>query len=139
MGPHSIAVISESECIGCTKCIKVCPVDAIVGSAKKMHTVLSEDCTGCEACLSACPVNCIQLHPIENTANIDWDLRAHRADINTQRRNQRLEAVALTKMKERNSSKATVSHIKLEIEACVLRKKAQRLHQNQKQNEPQKT
>ena len=56
-------IIEESECIGCTLCIKACPVDAIIGAAKLMHTVLSGDCTGCELCLPACPVDCI--HPIK--------------------------------------------------------------------------
>jgi electron transport complex protein RnfB len=57
------AVIKEDECIGCTKCIAACPVDAIIGSAKMMHSVLTEDCTGCELCLAPCPVDCIDLQP----------------------------------------------------------------------------
>lgn len=57
----SRAVIREADCIGCTKCIQACPVDAIVGSAKKMHSVLSEDCTGCGLCVEPCPVDCIDL------------------------------------------------------------------------------
>ena len=56
--PESV-IIDESECIGCTLCIKACPVDAIIGSAKLMHTVSSRDCTGCELCLPVCPVDCI--------------------------------------------------------------------------------
>jgi len=60
--PESV-IIDESECIGCTLCIKACPVDAIIGSAKLMHTVSSVDCTGCELCLPVCPVDCI--HPIQ--------------------------------------------------------------------------
>ncbi len=55
-------VIDESECIGCTLCIKACPVDAIIGSGKLMHTVATPDCTGCELCLPVCPVDCI--HPV---------------------------------------------------------------------------
>lgn len=57
----ALAVIRESECIGCTKCLIACPVDAIVGSAKRLHTVISADCTGCELCLPPCPVDCIDL------------------------------------------------------------------------------
>lgn len=57
----SIAVIDELACIGCTKCIIACPVDAIVGAAKQMHTVIVSDCTGCELCIAPCPVDCIDL------------------------------------------------------------------------------
>lgn len=61
----TLAVIREQECIGCTKCIQVCPVDAIIGSAKQMHTVITDACNGCELCLPACPVDCIDTikHP----------------------------------------------------------------------------
>lgn len=61
--PPLLAVIRENECIGCTKCIKACPVDAIIGSAKLMHSVISDECTGCELCIPACPVDCISLVP----------------------------------------------------------------------------
>jgi electron transport complex protein RnfB len=56
-----VAWIDETRCIGCARCLEPCPVDAIVGSAKFMHTVLSERCTGCELCLPPCPVDCIEL------------------------------------------------------------------------------
>lgn len=62
-GPLLLARIDESRCIGCRLCIKACPVDAIVGAPKLMHTVLAEDCTGCELCLPPCPVDCIDLVP----------------------------------------------------------------------------
>jgi electron transport complex protein RnfB len=57
------AVIREDECIGCTKCISACPVDAILGSGKLMHSILSDLCTGCELCIAPCPVDCIDLIP----------------------------------------------------------------------------
>ena len=68
-----VAVIIEDECIGCTLCIQACPVDAIVGSAKHMHTVIESECTGCELCLPPCPVDCIIMVPIKPTIeNWKW-------------------------------------------------------------------
>ncbi|MEM6581174.1 MAG: electron transport complex subunit RsxB [Pseudomonadota bacterium] len=63
----AIAFIREDECIGCTKCIQACPVDAILGAAKQMHTVISSECTGCDLCLDPCPVDCIDMIPEEET------------------------------------------------------------------------
>lgn len=59
--PPSLAVIREAECIGCTKCIKACPVDAIIGSAKLMHSIITHECTGCGLCVEPCPVDCIEM------------------------------------------------------------------------------
>ncbi|WP_077034082.1 electron transport complex subunit RsxB [Pelomonas sp. KK5] len=59
--PRTLAVIDEAWCIGCTLCIKACPVDAIAGAAKQMHVVIAAQCTGCELCVPACPVDCISL------------------------------------------------------------------------------
>lgn len=67
--PPQTAVIDESSCIGCTLCIAACPVDAIVGASRFMHTVLSTHCTGCELCLPPCPVDCISLQPIDTPLN----------------------------------------------------------------------
>jgi electron transport complex protein RnfB len=61
--PPRIAYIREAECIGCTKCIQACPVDAILGAAQYMHTVIQAECTGCDLCVDPCPVDCIELHP----------------------------------------------------------------------------
>ena len=60
-GPRALAVIDEAACIGCALCLKACPVDAIVGAAKHMHTIVDVLCTGCELCLPVCPVDCIAL------------------------------------------------------------------------------
>ena len=59
--PPQVAVIIEADCIGCTKCIQACPVDAIIGAGKHMHTVIEPLCTGCGLCVPACPVDCIDL------------------------------------------------------------------------------
>jgi len=63
-GPRLLAVIDETWCIGCTLCIKACPVDCIVGASKLMHTVIDAQCTGCELCIPVCPVDCISLVPV---------------------------------------------------------------------------
>lgn len=67
--PRSMAVIDESTCIGCTLCIKACPVDAILGAHKQMHTVIADECTGCELCIAPCPVDCISMQVLEEH---DW-------------------------------------------------------------------
>ena len=70
-----VAWIREAECIGCTKCIQACPVDAILGAAKVMHTVIADECTGCDLCLDPCPVDCIDLIPRkEGIAFRHWNL-----------------------------------------------------------------
>ncbi|WP_299794607.1 electron transport complex subunit RsxB [uncultured Shewanella sp.] len=72
-----VAYIREDECIGCTKCIQACPVDAILGSGKLMHTVITDYCTGCDLCVAPCPVDCIDMLPVEQTVkNWDWKLNA---------------------------------------------------------------
>ena len=67
-GPRGLAVIDEAWCIGCTLCIKACPVDCIVGASKQMHTVIDALCTGCELCVPVCPVDCISMQPITGPA-----------------------------------------------------------------------
>ncbi|MBN9117111.1 MAG: electron transport complex subunit RsxB, partial [Pandoraea sp.] len=62
--PRPRAVIDESLCIGCTLCLQACPVDAIVGAAKLMHTVIEDRCTGCDLCVPPCPVDCIDMVPV---------------------------------------------------------------------------
>lgn len=70
-----VAFIREDECIGCTKCIQACPVDAILGAAKQMHTVIVDECTGCDLCVEPCPVDCIDMVPVsETTKSWRWQL-----------------------------------------------------------------
>ena len=71
--PRRVAIIDEATCIGCTLCIQACPVDAIVGAAKQMHTVIEAECTGCDLCLPPCPVDCIEMvEPDEGTGGWHW-------------------------------------------------------------------
>ena len=80
--PPAHAVVDEPRCIGCTLCIQACPVDAIVGAAKQMHTVVAALCTGCELCLPPCPVDCILMVPLEppHAAPLDEPARRAAAD-----------------------------------------------------------
>jgi len=72
--PGLVALIDEDLCIGCVKCIKACPVDAIIGAPKQMHTVIRQNCTGCGLCISPCPVDCISLVPVRvKTREWVWD------------------------------------------------------------------
>ena len=71
----TVAIIDEQICIGCTLCIQACPVDAILGAAKQMHTVIEDECTGCELCVAPCPVDCIYMVPLkENLETWKWPL-----------------------------------------------------------------
>jgi electron transport complex protein RnfB len=71
----AVAYIREDECIGCTKCIQACPVDAILGAAKQMHTVIVSECTGCDLCVEPCPVDCIDMIPQQETLQSwHWNL-----------------------------------------------------------------
>ena len=74
-GPKAkaVAFIDEQTCIGCTLCLQACPVDAIVGAAKQMHTIVASECTGCELCIAPCPVDCISMKPLgEDISNWKW-------------------------------------------------------------------
>lgn len=84
--PQTVAVIDEAHCIGCTLCIQACPVDAIVGANKLMHTVIADQCSGCDLCIAPCPVDCIVM--VESDP---WtDAQAEKARLNFERRQERL-------------------------------------------------
>jgi electron transport complex protein RnfB len=106
--PRTLARIVEADCIGCTKCIQACPVDAIVGASRQMHTVVSDLCTGCELCVPACPVDCIVLDPMP-LAQADDRVHADAARWRFQRRERRLARDREARERQLAASKADVS------------------------------
>lgn len=118
--PPLLATIREHECIGCTKCIQACPVDAILGSAKQMHTVITTECTGCELCIPACPVDCID---IINGLTIDKE----KANLARRRFNARASRLNKEKMlKQASLSKHSVSQKRSYIQEAIERAKAKK-------------
>lgn len=111
--PAQVAYIREAECIGCTKCIQACPVDAIVGAAKLMHTVIMDECTGCDLCVAPCPVDCIEMRPAISVLPIvggvaandeerhERGLKRDRARRRYEQRNARLQREEAHKLAER--------------------------------------
>lgn len=82
--PKRVAIIREEICIGCTLCIQACPVDAILGAAKQMHTVIESECTGCDLCLPPCPVECIDMVELKTTVdNWKWQFPDDPLEINS--------------------------------------------------------
>ena len=105
--PVRLAFVLEELCIGCTKCIQVCPVDAIIGATKRMHTVITSECTGCDLCIPACPVDCIELRP---------DGRARLSDADSNLARQRFDARA-----QRLLDRAQEQAAKIEAKRLALR------------------
>ncbi|PKF50973.1 electron transport complex subunit RsxB [Enterovibrio nigricans] len=88
----TVAFIREDECIGCTKCIQACPVDAIIGSTKAIHTVLKDECTGCDLCVAPCPTDCIEMIPVQTTPETwKWQLNQIPVVQITDQENQRVK------------------------------------------------
>lgn len=132
--PKQVAVIDESVCIGCVMCIKACPTDAIIGSAKRMHTVIERDCTGCELCLEPCPVDCIDMIDQPQQADLTWRWDDYSPAATTRAREQ--TNAKLAREQKRNQSKSSLKklkelrkekgseQIKMDIAAAIARVKA---------------
>jgi electron transport complex protein RnfB len=146
--PRAVAVIDESICIGCTLCIQACPVDAIVGAGKQMHTVLAELCTGCDLCVPPCPVDCIDMVEV-TPGRTGWDawsqeqadaardrhaFRQFRLKREKEENDARLAAKAAAKLKEveaqmamSQEEKAAQERKKAIIQAAIERARRQRM------------
>lgn len=147
-GPRTVAFVDEDWCIGCTLCIAACPVDAIVGSNKRMHTVLEAHCTGCELCLPVCPVDCILLEnvtaeatgwqawsaPQAEHARTRYAQRRQRLQREEQEQQQRLQAKAELKLSDlaahsQHTDPAVLDKKRVVIEAALARARAKRTAQ----------
>ena len=101
--PRPVAFIDEALCIGCTLCIQACPVDAILGAAKQMHTILPSLCTGCDLCVAPCPVDCIAMVPVTGAAT-GWDAWSQ-ADADAARSRHDFRSARLQREREENDAR----------------------------------
>ncbi len=127
---RSVAVVDEAWCIGCRLCIEACPVDAIVGAPKRMHTVIESECTGCELCLPPCPVDCIRMVPARSgpqSATAWLKTRADSARRRYESRNRRLAGEASRRARRGRVNRAPpLSKRKADIEAAIARVRRRR-------------
>lgn len=135
--PRTVAFVLEEFCIGCTKCLPACPVDAIVGASKRMHTVIAAECTGCELCIAPCPVDCIVM--IADTCGTDGKERAAIAEREAAQFRQRFEAhnARLEKRTQEQSQRLSAQHDRVAAEnaaggiaEAIARAKARKLAQS---------
>jgi electron transport complex protein RnfB len=144
-GPRALAVIDEDWCIGCTLCIKACPVDCIVGASKRMHTVIDDQCTGCELCVPACPVDCIAMVPVtgDRTGWAAWSadqagqararyaFHQFRTDRDRRENDERLAARAAAKLADlpahtKETDPAAIERKRAVVEAALQRARTRR-------------
>ena len=128
---ESTVVIREDECIGCTKCIQACPVDAIIGSGKQMHTVIQNACTGCELCIPPCPVDCIDIIALPKRNKDETAALATQSRRRFEHHQNRLKTLAHYKKEKHESAKLSNTHNTLQarrnaIAEAIARSKAKK-------------
>jgi len=116
--PLHVARVVEADCIGCTLCVTACPVDAIIGAQKRMHTVLPTLCSGCKLCIPACPVDCIRME----RANREWTP----ADADSARERYARRIARIAKAKTERASEGEASSRKAAIDAALARARSRR-------------
>ena len=127
--PPMLAVIREAECIGCTKCIQACPVDAIIGAPKLMHTVVTDLCNGCELCIPPCPLDCIDLIVLPEKTEAEKKALADQSRTRFDAHNQRIQKERIKdrekylQLKQSELKNKTVDERKAEIAAILKRMK----------------
>lgn len=126
--PAQKVVIREAECIGCKKCIQACPVDAIIGTSKLMHTVIADICTGCELCIEPCPMDCIDIVPSIEVTEKEQLLISNASRERYLQRNDRLKRLAIEKKQQHIQAKSQ-PHLSA-IQAAVARAKAKKDNQS---------
>lgn len=121
--PPQLAKIREAECIGCTKCIQACPVDAIIGAGKQLHTILASECTGCGLCVAPCPVDCIDMIP---AAHLQYQPEKARQRFQAKQQRKAIKLEANVMDKPSLNTIAPAEDKKAYIQAAILRAKAKK-------------